>query len=415
MRRAWTRNRENVGQLIERGVSRLKEIGYSPEFVSQTEGIWAQFMHFAGGAAKNYSDDLRWAFLGSFGITRCHRYYRLDDLKSALRTAMWILFSIWRNKRKGLVFPVKERMAPWYLHALMEYQRFCREKRGMAESTIYRYSIVIRCFVKYYCARHAGMDWNGLSGNLISQFLLALPHLKRKTRLAYMVSLRSFFRGLFCLGIIADNWSGCLPKIAAPWDSAESHRWKAEEIDRLLGVIDRSTAIGKRDYAFILVAIRLGVRSGDICSLCLEDIDWEHSAIRFMQRKTGIGIALPLLPDVGLAIIDYLRHGRPKSSRREVFLIHQLRGKKPINQKHAFFVLKKARLKAGIQIPPGVHAGFHSFRHTLATRLLEEGSAWPIISGVLGHTNPDTTQIYAKASMPLLRQVALDPEEVRYG
>jgi len=427
MRCRSTRNEESIGQVVKRGCDWLKEHGHSSESVAQSEGIWMQFAEFAGGADQPYSERLRWTFLESFGITKHHR--RLYGLKCSIRGTMWLLSIIYSKGqetggksglpgRRGLGRKhsgvSKERLAPWLITAVMAHQNFCREQRGISDVTIYRYSEDVQRFLRFF-EQQGGKNWNDLSGKLFSQFLLTLPQIKRKTRLAFMVSLRSFFHSLFCLGMITKDWSDCLPKVAPPWDSAESYRWKDEEIERLLGSIDRSSGIGKRNYAFILIAVRLGVRSGDICSLRLEDIDWVHSAIRFTQRKTGIGIALPLLPDVGLAVIDYLRHGRPKSGRREVFLMHQFRGKKPLKSRHSWRFLDKLKRKAGIQIPSGVHAGFHSFRHTLATRLLEEGSVWPTISSVLGHVNPDSTQIYAKASIPLLRKVAIDPEEVLYA
>ena len=407
-----TRKRENIGRLIELGVGRLKELGHSPGFVTQNEEVWTQFMHFSGGVSKIYSDRLRWAFLESFGITKRHRYRRIDELKGSIRSAMFLLHITQSNSKYP--WPIKERAMPWHFNSWVEYPRFCREKKGLSENTIRRHLIDVKCFLHFITQQGVG-DWSEMCASMFSRFLQALTHLKRISRINRIVTLRSFFRALFCLGITTKDWSEHLPEIAPAWDAVETYLWTPEKIDHLLESFDRSTALGKRNYAFILIAARLGIRSGDICALRLEDIDWEHSTIRFAQRKTGNGIALPLLPDVGKAIIDYLRQGRPASSRREIFLTHHSRKKPPLNTRHCFHFLKNAIKKSGIAIPPGVRAGIHSFRHSLATRLLEEGSAWPTISGVLGHTDPNSTQFYAKASMPLLRKAAIDPEEVRHA
>jgi integrase len=393
---------ESVGQLIERGVGWLKESGCPPSLVASSKGIWKLFAARTGNGRQAYSDRLGQTFLKSRGITKDQVDGRLCARKGEVRTAMQMLGEIHRSG--GAAFS---------LHVLA-HERFCREKKGMADGSIRRYSERLRHFLRFL-GQQGVCGWDDFSAGLLSRFLHTLAPLRRATRRRHMDALRSFFRSLFCLGILQKDWTGYIPKIAPANDATDPYQWPPEETGRLLGAIDRSTASGKRDYAFLLLIARLGIRGGDAGSLRLENFDWAANAIRFVQEKTGIPHVLPLLPDVGMAVVDYLRHGRPASPCREVFLRHRGPGNGSLSCSAMYGALKKAKRKAGLSISKDFRAGLHSFRHSLATRLLEEGVPWPSISGVMGHVDPDTTQIYAKSSTFLLRKVALDPEEVRHG
>ena len=408
--------KEGIGRLIERGVGLLRKLGYSPSYVSQNRRIWRHFAVYTGNARKAYSDPLCLGFLKSCGITKRNQGRRLEVPERNIRTAMRVLGEIHERGEFSLRMTVGGRpsIPSWFQEACLAHERFCREKKGMLEVSIKQHSNRLRRFFRFM-ERQGITGWDGLSANLLSRFLHTLTPLRRAGRRGYTDSLRSFFRSLFCLGILPMDWANFVPKTAPVHDVAHSYPWSPEEIGRLLGILDRSTASGKRDYAFLLLVARLGIRSGDACSLRLENFDWTGNAIRFIQEKTGIAHVLPLLPDIGMAVVDYLRHGRPNSPCREVFLRHRGPNNEPLGRTAMNGALRSAKKKAGIKIPKSFRAGLHSLRHSLATRLLEEGAPWPSISAVMGHVCPDTTQVYAKSSMSLLRKVAIDPEEVCYG
>jgi integrase len=177
----------------------------------------------------------------------------------------------------------------------------------------------------------------------------------------------------------------------------------------MLAVIDRSTATGKRNYAIILLAARLGLRAGDISALRLESIDWKHSCIRLTQRKTQEPIELPMPGDVGNALADYLRHARPITTLREIFL-RRLAPIAPFGRHNNLHgIIQKYRVQAGL--PQKDQCGLHSLRHTLATNLLAIGAKPGTISNVLGHHSPDSTSLYLRFDIENLRQVGLNPDE----
>lgn len=205
-----------------------------------------------------------------------------------------------------------------------------------------------------------------------------------------------------------------LPIIRVPRDAKIPSVWQQELIVRLLEAVDRSSAKGKRDYAILLLACRLGLRAGDIRALKLDQVHWADSTIEITQSKTGTPLRLPLTEEVGQALIDYLKSGRPQTIHREVFL-KAVPPFDPFTESHLHHIVTYWRLLAGIRFRSQQKRGVHSLRHTLATRLLEKGTPFSTIAEILGHSSLESTRIYAKADVEALRSVALDPEEVTYG
>jgi integrase len=191
--------------------------------------------------------------------------------------------------------------------------------------------------------------------------------------------------------------------------------WDRELIAKLLGAIDRSSVKGKRDYAILLLACRLGLRAGDIRMLELDHINWEASRIELRQSKTSTPLSLPLTEEVGRALIDYLRSGRPKTTHRKVFLKLQPPFEPFTGSNSLHYIVTYWRQLAGITFRAPQHCGLHSLRHSLATRLLQEGTSFETISQILGHATLESTRIYVKADVEALRGVALDPEEVSHA
>jgi len=226
--------------------------------------------------------------------------------------------------------------------------------------------------------------------------------------------LKSFLKYLFVHGVIERDWTGHIPRFRQRKQARIPSIWTPDEVDALLASVDRASAIGKRDYVILLLACRLGMRTSDIRTLRLEDLCWQHARIEFEQAKTGRKVALPLTEEVGRAIIDYLRHGRPISERREIFLRHMAPYEPLGEDNHLHHVVTKYRRRAGITMRPEQARGMHSLRHTVATRMLAAGIALETIADVLGHASLDTTRIYAKVEISALRHVALQVEEVNH-
>lgn len=190
------------------------------------------------------------------------------------------------------------------------------------------------------------------------------------------------------------------------------YSWNPEDVKKLLASIDRGSPKGKRDYAILLTVTRLGLRVSDIRSLEFSSLNWSRRTIDLTVQKTKKAIQLPLLDDIGWAIIDYLKNGRPKTKCTRVFIRHRA-PYDAVGENESFYKeLHRYMKSAGITPPSGIHCGLHSLRSTLARRLLETSAPLPVISETLGHTNINTTSIYLKIDLEGLKKCPLDPEEV---
>ena len=184
----------------------------------------------------------------------------------------------------------------------------------------------------------------------------------------------------------------------------------ANEVMRIEQSVSRNSANGKRNYAMLLLASRLGLRASDIANLQFSDIDWDKNMITLTMQKTKKVIELPLLADVGNAIIDYLRHGRPKSDSQNVFLS----GNAPYvaaTKNMVCAAINGIILRSGVDTS-GKHHGPHSLRHSLASAMLNGGSMMPVISESLGHRSTQTTLAYLKIDIRSLQKCALPVPEI---
>jgi site-specific recombinase XerD len=222
-------------------------------------------------------------------------------------------------------------------------------------------------------------------------------------------SLRSFLRFLRSQGLATENLDEAVPMVPRRRNGLVRHLRPAQ-FEQLLASLGTSSARLLRDRAVILCMARLGLRASEVCRLQLDDIDWHGGTLRVRSRKTGRGAVLPLTAEVGTALADYLEHGRPKTSAREVFVLLRLRPGAPISRSTVKQGVADALRRAAIEAPT---RGSNLLRHSLATELLARGAGLADIAGLLGHSSLATTQIYAAVDTEALRQVALPwPEEM---
>ena len=283
------------------------------------------------------------------------------------------------------------------------YQRYLQDVRALSRQTIINYRPVVRDFINFRftdgvvsLARLRAVDVTDFVQKRVSR--LNMRRAKIMT-----TALRSFLSYARYRGDIISDLAAAVP-VVANWSLSSIPRAIGRaEVARLLASIDRDTPVGCRDYAMILALARLGLRSSEVVSLELNDVDWVAGQIH-VRGKAGQRNDLPLPADVGEAIADYLRKSRPRNSSRRVFL----RDKAPIR---GFVgpcglgsVIRRSLKRAGINPPT---KGTHQFRHGLASEMLRGGASLAEIGEVLGHRHVQTTAIYAKVDINALRTLAL--------
>ncbi len=294
-----------------------------------------------------------------------------------------------------------------------EYEAFCEELvyRGYSKATVESNTRKVQLLIMFMATQGVTLS-SDITIRHIENYLKTLESKAVKYVGLFLYVFRNFFSFLYERGYIADDLSPKLPKVRTLRNASIPYVWSKDDIKKLLCAIDRADPKGKRDYAILLLAIRLGLRIGDIRSLKISSINWNRKTISLKMAKTGQPIELPLLKDVGWAFIDYLQNGRPATNSECLFVRHRA----PFNafgDRNAFNKeLHRYILKAGLNMPGGQRHGMQSLRSTLARNMLEIKSPLPIISEALGHQSVNTTSIYLKIDIDGLRKCALDPEEV---
>jgi site-specific recombinase XerD len=286
---------------------------------------------------------------------------------------------------------------------LREFQHYLRQERGLAEATITCYTPVVRAFLAE-CFPTGIPDFHQLCASDVTGFVKRqAERITTKHVTTVGTALRSFLRHLLHRGAIDTDLAACVPAIAT-WSLSSVPKFlSAEQIQRVLDSCDRDTAIGKRDYAILLLLAQLGLRAGEVAALRLDDIDWEAGLIT-IRGKGKRAAQMPLPVEAGTAMADYLRQARLDCSSRSVFI----RGKAPLvgfaNSIAICSLVDRALKRAGVE---STHRGAHLFRHSLATQMLKQGASLCEIGDLLRHRRPDTTAIYAKVDTVSLRSIAL--------
>lgn len=229
-----------------------------------------------------------------------------------------------------------------------------------------------------------------------------------------LMTLRGFTKYLFDQKLIAKDYTLAIPKFRAVNQAKLPSTYTKEEVEKLILSAERYSATGKRNYAILLLAARLGLRASDICRLKFENLHWQTSTIKLDQYKTGNELVLPILPDIGNALIDYFKYSRPVSDEPCIFLTVR----KPYvafpSSNVVTHVVQRAFIKAGIDISSR-RFGPHSLRHSLGFRMLEESTILPVISEVLGHQNTESTRYYLRIDLKSMKQCMLDVPAVASG
>lgn len=273
-----------------------------------------------------------------------------------------------------------------------------------SEGTVRIYGRIIEQFLEYLETKKFHQI-SEVAPQDVSAFIVYISPRYPKGVHVLLPALRFFLRYLETEKLISPNIVWAVPQNfqrKTPLVSNVTNK----EVQELLNNVKTDNPNGKRDYAILLLAARTGLRRGDISNLRLCDIKWKRNTIEITQEKTDNALVLPLLIDVGNAIADYILNERPKSDSPYVFLRHFPPFKK-ISSAVCYDISSKVMGKTGIHQAEGERKGLHCFRHSVATRLLENETPLSVISSILGHKSKDSTKIYLSTDYKNLKFCAL--------
>lgn len=295
--------------------------------------------------------------------------------------------------------------------SIKSYLEFCKSK-GMADRTIENKREYLIRFQEHLEVRKISNPTE-IKAETIIEYCLNLKHYSLPTAHCMLSALREYLKYLFQAGVQSSDLSSMVPKDNYKKQAKLPSTYTAAEIRKMLSNVDRANPKGKRDYAMILLAALLGIRASDVCGLKFGNLNWAQNLIIFEQKKTHTPVELPLLAEIGNALIDYLRYGRPESESPYIFLHASGRYEKLDKETFHSIVTHYLRV-SGIDIANRKH-GPHALRHSLASRLLDAKIPLPVISETLGHRTSDSTMLYLRIDLKHLKQCALAVPTIATG
>jgi integrase/recombinase XerD len=279
---------------------------------------------------------------------------------------------------------------------LDRYRGYLLRERGLASRTIVEYQRTARLFLE---RRPVGLELERLAAADVSGFLARECPRRTVAGARHLVAgLRPLLRYLHVAGLIELPLVWAVPGVADLRDRSLPRGLEAKVVARLLASCDRRRTVGRRDYAILLLLVRLGLRAAEVAAIELEDLDWRRGEILIRGKRDRHDV-LPLPVDVGEAIVSYLqRRGR---SEWPVLFVRATAPAGPLSNDAVRGVVHDACVRAGV-----APVGAHRLRHTAATGMLREGASLPEIAQVLRHREIKTTAIYAKVDRARLRPLA---------
>jgi integrase/recombinase XerD len=297
----------------------------------------------------------------------------------------------------------------YFIEVISNFKQYCIDKE-YSTVTIGHYTKQSAKFLDYIDSQGIA-SCNEINLTLINNYIKTLAGYAYKTIELQLCSLRSFFKYLHLNTMTNADYSQKIPMIQARKQTRIPSVWSVDALTKLISAIDRGSPMGKRDYAMILLACRLGLRVSDIKKLTFENFHWDNNQLVFVQSKTRTTISLPLVQDVGWAVIDYLRYGRPKVETSCVFVRHIAPFLPFSEDDHLHQIIVKYMKLAHLPISSKRRVGMHSLRHTLASLLLENNTPLPTISDILGHVETESTAVYLKVDIKKLKECPLNLKE----
>lgn len=395
-----------IKDLVDICTSELQIREYRDEYAADICAQWDSLMKWMNH--KQYSD-----FNENIGLQYCDETVgthltgkELPYRSKLILRAIHMLISYQKDGEFSFRTPSVERRFEGSHGELMEsYIRYMESVLHLSYKTVDNKKLYLHKFCVYL--NSAGIDLKDFNLDTITTFY-DYYRFSESEKHNCIHALRGYFHFLYAYEKTEFDYA-----IFVLGDNYKRHRklpttYTEEEIKRIIESVERTSAIGKRDYLVILLAAEYGLRTGDIIKLRFENIDWDKNVISITQDKTGVPANYPLLVSVGNAIIDYVKNGRPET-RETVIIVSHMQSDKgaPLSGPTIHSIVSKYMKRAEIKDWQNKKHGPHSLRHSTATNMLAQNVSLPTISAVLGHQNTETTKIYISLDEQKLKKCAL--------
>ena len=369
--------------------------------------------HFGAWLARRGHSiaDVDLALVGEFlgrHLARCRcrrqRSRTMPTMRAALRQLLAVFPSV------GAERPVAAPATTSVDSVIAAFDHHLVQTCGLAAATRHSYRREVRALLVARFGAGA-VDLAALGPTEVQSFVTArAQHLCPASANSVSNAVRALVRFLALQGIRTAGAPSAVPR-AAVWRLSHVPRVLSDtELAAFLAAFDRTTALGRRDYAIAVCLVTLGMRAGEVAAIKLDDIDWRAATLAIPADKSRRGTRMPLPAQVATALAEYLRRGRPVTAERAVFVHHRAPRGTRGDASLIRIAVRRAYARAGLD--PRL-TGTHVLRHTAATRLLRAGASMKEIADVLRHRSLDTSAIYTKVDRTALHGVALPWPEVQ--
>lgn len=285
---------------------------------------------------------------------------------------------------------------------LHQFDNFQRDVCGLTESTRWNRQRWVRTFLVALFGT-AQIDPQRITVKALVNYVSnEAVGLKPSSVGVLLSALRSYLRFLQFKG---DSNVALIAAVPSPpnWSLATLPPSLSDaEMGKFWATFDISTPIGKRDYAMARCLADLGLRCHEVTSMRIDDVDWRSGLIFLYHNKSRRQEQLPLPKITGLAVVDYLRNGRPATTSRSIFVYHRAPMGRGVANTTVRGAIRRAFARANLP-----WTGTHILRHTAATRMVQGGATLKEVADVLRHRSINTTQIYTKVNLPELQHVTM--------
>jgi len=399
-----------IAESIEAYVSWMVEHRYAARSVFRRVPMLVQFGAFAAERGARHLKELP-EHVDAF-VAEYLRIHGGQPRPEARRKAEWhprgVVEQMLRLALPEVVISSRRaHMRDPFINQAPGFFAYLHEERGLRERSRDNYRHYLRRF-EVYLDRIGCQKLSELSPPVLSAFVTETTGTFSRSSMTCLCSaLRVLLRYLRREKVIARDLARTVeqPQVYRLAELPRSISW--DEVRRMLEAVDRRTPVGRRDYAILLLLITYGLRAREIAFLTLDDVDWKHERLHVRERKADHVAVYPLSPLVGEAIVAYLKHGRPQTKERCLFLRCQA-PYVPLTHQAVSQCASRYLRKAGVSVR---RAGSHTLRHTCVQRLADSGFPLKTIGDYVGHRSASSTEIYAKVAVETLRDIALGDGE----
>ena len=404
--------KQSLVELLHDLEQELLRLGYTKGSMQFYRRQWKTLIQFAKQRSEKYYSE-------SLGLDFVKKHYQIiekDFNRGLLRSEVQKLrivrmigdFQLHRTVLRRYYKHKEILTKPYYIAISNRFKSYC-ETKNYSKVTVDHYVKQSARFMDYLVSQGV-KNCKVITLPIIHAYIKTLAGYTYKTVEQNICSMRTFFRFLLESDEVKTDFAAKTPMVQARKQTRIPSVWTKDELKKLLSAIDVGSPKGKRDYAIILLACCLGMRCTDIINLKMDNFHWADKKLIFIQSKTRTPLILPLTSEVGWAVIDYLKYGRPKIESPYLFIKH-MAPFGPFSEGDHLCQLIKRHMVLGHIPTLKKRRGMHSLRHTMASMLLEKDTPLPVISDILGHIDTDSTAIYLKVDIKKLKECSLTFEE----